>query len=137
MSALVWGVKESLLRYVSRTPDGRVDLVDGVVRHGDVFAFPGSAPRGAGLHFRGAVVLTGHGGLMRVVLRDPGLLPVAGGWVLEITDPDDPRERLPFAEVAGFDGRNGSGVTLTGDGADLFFGPYEAGTPLDAFTVRG
>ncbi|WP_432534641.1 HtaA domain-containing protein [Kineococcus arenarius] len=137
MSALVWGVKESLLRYVSRTPDGRVDLLDGVAREGDAFAFPGSAPRGAGLRFRGAVVLTGHGGLMRVVLREPGLVPVAGGWVLEIADPDDPRDRLPFADVAGFDGTDGSGVTLTGDGADLFFGPYEAGTPLDAFTVRG
>ncbi|MGP3535568.1 HtaA domain-containing protein [Microbacterium sp. RD1] len=132
MSALVWGVKQSLLAYVRSMEDGVVATDGGATASPAGFVFPGD-----GLEFAGSVTLTGHGGMMRVTLADPRLVEADGRWVLEIADPDDPGVRLPFALVATFDGVDGTGVTLTADGADLFFGPYGAGTALDDLSVRG
>jgi hypothetical protein len=132
MSTLVWGVKASLLRYVRGMADGVVATDGGATESPLGFTFPGD-----GLRFSGSVTLTGHDGMMRIVLTDPALVETAGGWMLEIADPDDPAARLRFAAVGAFDGIEGTGVVLTADGADLFFGPYEAGTELDDLTVRG
>jgi hypothetical protein len=60
---------------------------------------------------------------------------------VEFADPDAPTRRLHFADVAAVvaaDGaEHGTGTTLAADGADLFFGPYEQGTPLDDPVVLG
>lgn len=129
MTSLVWGIKGSLLNYVNRMEDGVVEL-DGVERESNgelVFA-------GSGLRFTGVVRLTGHSGMMRVVLADPALVETPSGWALELGD--DAGERLRFASIATFDGVRGTGLTLTEEGSDLFFGPYEEGTPLDDFYLR-
>lgn len=131
MSALVWPVKRSLLVYVRGMSDGKVTTGGGAHEDAAGFVFPGD-----GMTFSGSVAFTGHGGMMRVVLADPAVIPHGETWVLEIADPDDDTSRLPFAEVAAFDGSAGTGVSLTAEGADLFFGPYEAGTPLEDFVVR-
>ena len=77
------------------------------------------------------MTLLGHGGMMRVVIADLALVEVEGRWSLEIADPDDASLRLPFARIAAFEGRRASGTVLTEDGANLFFGPYTDGRPLD------
>ena len=80
--------------------------------------------------------------MMHVELSEPSLTPVGGGWRVEFADPDAPTVRLHFADVAAVatsdDGaRRGAGTVLAADGADLFFGPYEQGTPLDDPFVQG
>ncbi|MFB3977790.1 MULTISPECIES: HtaA domain-containing protein [Microbacterium] len=130
MSVLRWAVKTSLVGYVRGMSDGAVVVAGGVRETDGGFVFAGEGHR-----FSGSVTFTGHGGMMRVTLADPALVDRAGTWVLEIADPDDDGVRLPFATVAAFDGSTGTGVALTADGADLFFGPYEAGTPLEDFRI--
>jgi hypothetical protein len=140
MSTLVWGVKASLLGYVRGMPDGEV-LLDGVTEEPEGFVFPeDEGGDDGGLGFRGSVTLVGHGGMMHVALADPALTPDGDGWMLSITDPDDATLRLSFARVAALTDEGGvlrgSGTVLTPDGADLFFGPYTAGTPLDDPLIR-
>ena len=131
MSLLVWGIKESLIAYVTGMPDGAVETSDGARPGAAGFEFPGSDDV-----FRGCVTLSGHDGMMHVAIRDPALVPEGSGWTLTVADPDDPGIRLTFARIAaleaGTDGvRRAVGTALTADGADLFFGPYVEGTPLD------
>ena len=132
MTALVWGVKSSLREYVRSMADGRTECLDGAESTAHGFRFPSD---GTELVFRGEVRLIGHGGMMRVVLRDPALERRGQSWVLTITDPDDPEQRLPFAHIAAFEavegGRRATDTSLTEEGADLFFGPYRDGTLLD------
>ena len=134
MTALVWGIKGSLLRYVEAMADGSVDATDGATSNPDGFVFP--AVPDQPLAFTGCVTLTAHGGMMRVRLAAPALVRGDAGWVLEIADPDDASVRLTFATLASFDGEAATGTALTADGADLFFGPYREGTPLADPVVR-
>jgi hypothetical protein len=74
---------------------------------------------------------------MRVSIADPAIVRTTTGWTLEIADPDNPAMRLPFATLAGFDGVTAEAAFLTDEGSDLFFGPYVAGTPVDAPAITG
>lgn len=130
MTVLRWGLKRSLRAYTLAMSDGSITTSAGAKAEGEVFLFPGT-----GLTFAGAVRFRGHGGLMDVKLADPSLVETPSGWAVDIADPDDAGARLRFARVASFDGTAGRGVTLAQDGADLFFGPYEDGTPLDDLVV--
>jgi len=134
MSALVWGVKASLLGYVRGMSDGRIEL-DGVTETAEGFVFAADAASDS-LRFSGAITLIGHGGMMHVRLGDPWVVRAGEGAELSIADPDDPAARLPFARIARLtaepDGTlRAEGTTMTSDAADLFFGPYTAGTSLD------
>jgi hypothetical protein len=124
-------VKRSLSGYVRGMSDGTVITDRGAREEPAGFLFPG-----VGLVFSGSVTFTAHGGMMRVVIADPALIEDGEKWMLEIADPANATLRLPFAEVATFDGGNGTGLTLTSGGAALFSGPYEAGTPLEDFVIR-
>ncbi|MFC7432050.1 MULTISPECIES: HtaA domain-containing protein [unclassified Agrococcus] len=141
--SLVWRIKASLIDYVRGMPDGEVLLDDGVAETAGGFAFPPLGTEGGVLRFGGCVTFQGHSGMMHVELSEPSLTPVGDGWRLEFADPDAPTVRLHFADVASMtrgddDGaRHGAGTTLAADGADLFFGPYEQGTPLDDPVVLG
>jgi len=134
VSALVWGVKASLLDYVRGMPDGAV-AVDGAIESADGFTFPSApGPDDGILRFRGSVTLTGHSGMMRVVIADPWV--AVDSRELSIADPDDKTGRLTFARFVALasDGEQtlrAQGTTLTADGSDLFFGPYREGTTLD------
>jgi len=131
MRSLVWAIKGSLLEYVRRMPDGSVAL-DGVTEVAGGFSFPAIDAES----FSGSVTLVGHDGMMHVVIADPAVLRTDTGWLLTIADDTSPGGRLPFATIVSLDDR-GDGVRtaattrLTADGADLFFGPYREGTPLD------
>lgn len=137
---LVWSVKSSLIGYVRGMAHGEI-ILDGIAEEQDGFAFPAADDLGDGvLRFRGAVTLVAHGGLMNVTLRDPSLTRDGDEWVLAIADPDDPAVRLPFARAKSLvdhgNSLRGTGSALTADGADLFFGPYEPGTPVDDPIIR-
>ncbi|MFD4423144.1 HtaA domain-containing protein [Agromyces sp. NPDC058484] len=138
MTTLIWPIKQSLIEYVRGMADGTAEAAHGAVATDQGFEFPGSPE--ADLAFRGTVTLTGHSGMLHLVFRDPALVRGDDGWVLTIADPDDPAIRLPFARIASLTqeggGRRASGSALTADGADLFFGPYVEGTPVDDPFVR-
>lgn len=127
MTAMQWSIKASLLGYVRGMGDGAITATDGAQAIEGGFRFE-QVQEGV---FRGAVTITGHGGMMRVVIADPAIVETDAGWVLEIADPDDAATRLRFATIAAFDGERATGTALTEDGADLFFGPYRRGTELD------
>lgn len=127
MSALEWAIKASLLDYVRGMADGTVETADGATTTASGIRFAGDA----GLTFRGAVTLTAHGGMLHVTVADPAIVETATSWAIEIADPHDAAARMTFATIAAFDGRVATGTALTQDGADLFFGPYQRGTPID------
>jgi Htaa len=158
VTVLIWGVKSSLLGYVRGMADGAITVAGGAVEEAGGFLFPaeGTTAEDGPWRFVGRITLTGHGGLMQLVLAAPWLEPgpsSADGYVLSFAETDaDPNAaatigtsatgnplRLPFAHVASLiwrDGRlHGTGVTLTADGADLFFGPYRQGTILDDLVI--
>jgi hypothetical protein len=136
MTALLWGIKSSLIDYVRGRGAGTVVAADGATAEGGAFRFPaGSGAGGADGAFLGSVTLTAHSGMFHLVIAEPAIVHAPEGWRLEIADPHEPGARLPFATIAAFDGERATGTVLTQDGADLFFGPYEPGTPIDEPTV--
>lgn len=140
--SLVWRIKSSLIGYVRSMSDGEVLLDHGALETPEGFAFPALGAEDGVLRFGGCITFQGHNGMMNVELAEPSLTPVGDGWRVEFSDPDAPTVRLHFADVAavvtGSDGtQHGTGSTLAADGADLFFGPYEQGTPLDDPSVQG
>lgn len=151
---LVWGVKRSLIAYISRLPDGKVFFDDGVRLTADYhFQFPlGVAPEfdqvtGAGvIRFGGFVHLAGHLGAMAVTLARPSLHVDGRGGRLSFEAPgargaqarrvlfDIVMER-PCA-VDGLLSWRGLRPTLTQEGADVFESNYSAGTEFDPISVR-
>lgn len=130
MTALLWPIKRSLVAYVQSMSDGRIAL-DDVVATTEGFYFPLRGRTHDELLFAGSVTFSGHHGMMRVLIAEPRLFRTTQGWALSITDPDVPSVVLTFGRIAAFDDRHATGITLTQDGADLFFGPYREGTALD------
>lgn len=141
--ALSWEIKHSLIRYVLAMSDGAVEATDGAAQAGSGFTFlrdPHADAAAGALCFCGKVTLTGHSGMLRIVIADPHLEPGdAGGaaWSLTIADPYEPGARLPFAVIDSISEVGAAeGCRLTAEGADLFFsGPYTAGTELEPPTV--
>ncbi|MCU1480403.1 MAG: hypothetical protein JWQ19_1189 [Subtercola sp.] len=142
MKELHWAIKSSFVAYVRGMPDGRVVLGGGAREEGGVFVFPQAgdgenraAEATPSETFTGTVLFEGHDGLMRVEFRDPAIVEVDGRTVLTLADSAAPDARLTFATLDLGPGihspRPGTHVALTPDGADLFFGPYEEGTPFD------
>lgn len=144
MSALVWAIKSTLIAYVRDMEDGTITLTDGATESAAGFRYPsdtGVAENEDVRRFTGHVRMTGHGGLLRLSFTDPWLTPGESGWMLSFADPDEADIRLDFATVASLDDAGGAligtGVALTAEGADLFFGPYREGTPLDDLRLEG
>lgn len=136
MTTLTWPIKTSLLRYVRGMADGAVAVRGGAVEHDGAFHFPGESSSEDEHRFTGTVTMQGHGGMLALDFREPWLRREAHGWSLSIADPDAATGRVRLATLRGLDRHadgtlRGSGTALTADGADLFFGPYENGTPFD------
>lgn len=142
---LHWGIKSSLVAYVLGMLDGRIVFENGAREESSVFVFPQAAETDAdadeslGLSFTGTVLFEGHDGLMRVEFRDPLIIETDEHALLTLADAEAPDARLTFATLDLAPGmhspRAGTAVTLTADGADLFFGPYEEGTPFDDLLI--
>lgn len=142
MTELVWAIKSTLVSYVRGMSDGVIIASGGATEDATAFRYPAaSGLTDEDLRFDGTVSMRGHGGMMHLTFAAPWLNRETAGWILSISDPDDIDARLAFATVRELvsEGtvRRGSGVALTAQGADLFFGPYRADTPLDDFLLEG
>ncbi|MCM3332451.1 HtaA domain-containing protein [Kocuria palustris] len=137
-TALLWAVHHDFLRYMSRIEDGQVAAVDGAQQLPDGgFRFPmaddaddSAAEQVA--RFRGAVVCTGHHGLLAVTIAAPSLIRHDESMaVLGIDDPFAPGQRMPMAELQASpqDPAQFTAV-LTEEGADLYQGVYPTGMAL-------
>ncbi|MCW2289935.1 HtaA domain-containing protein [Leucobacter luti] len=146
-SHLEWGIKESLITYVRDMPDGVVSTIDPATETATGFRFAASTVPAAAaeLRFSGTVTLTGHSGMLRIVIADPWLEPLSTGqsaWLLTIADPFAPGARLEFASLGqvtrdATGSLVGSGTELTAAGSELFLaGPYAPGTLLADPVVR-
>lgn len=147
MLTLEWGIKQSLVRYVAGMADGALAAGGPATAVGGGFQFPAAArPQADGtLRFAGSVTLTAHGGMLRLVVAEPWLVPVgepSDAWSLTIADQYEPGARIAFATIdqliLGEAWASAHGTRLTADGADLFFsGPYTEGTELDDPRILG
>jgi hypothetical protein len=139
-AGLQWGVKESLLRYVSATPDGKVEL-DGVSLHENVFTFPlesveGVPGSGVGrATFTGTVRLFGPFGMPIQELIDPWIeWSDSSAWLSVVRWSGRP-ERLRGWSVNPlvlWEGEYRAGlVQLTAEGSQLFGQQYTPATEFD------
>jgi hypothetical protein len=141
-SALFWGGKQSLLRYLAEIGDGRVDASQGAgaaldegfvfpIVHAD-WAGPGSAGE---IHAVGSVTLYGHGIRMGEI-ADPRVIFEAQHATLLVrrwANRDAMLSVAEFApaEVVEVDGRLvWPTITLLESGRELFDFRYDAGTAL-------
>jgi hypothetical protein len=149
---LRWAVKTSFVADVSKDPEGRVALDEGVIRRGAEFDYPLDDAHdfdpvvGEGLLvFRGIVVFAGHRGLVSVRLADPwidlagqrGVLSVAGR-----ADASGRRSRVPVVDFlvrrdVTSDGLRGVEVRLTHAGAQVFERVFAEGEAFDDLRVDG
>lgn len=140
-ATLDWTIRSSLLAYVAGMSDGSIDVVPPATARNPVteegFSFPEVRGVGEGRHFGGGAILSGHGGLLHLVIAEPSILIGDAGSILTIADPHLPGERLAFATIdrllpdtAG--DLVAQGTRLSAEGAELFFaGPYTEGYALD------
>lgn len=137
-TALLWAVHRDFLRYMARIEDGQVAVVDGAEQlPGGGFRFPvmddaGHDARPSGsTRFRGAVVCTGHHGMLAVTIAAPELLRQEGATALVIDDPFSSGERMPMAHLRPSSQDPSQFETrLSEEGADLFQGVYVTGMAL-------
>jgi len=150
-AGLTWGVKQSFLRYLAGLPDGGHAASGGAyLSENSFFTFPphpDSEQTIAGeLRFRGAVHLSGHAGLLQVLIADPRLVLRETGALLTIAnriDAPDGSERIPLADLEindSYSTRQGLvlpliSASLTTAGCDLFGGHYPPGESLDPIFV--
>ncbi|MCX6497845.1 MAG: HtaA domain-containing protein [Arthrobacter sp.] len=147
---LRWGIKRSFMDYLSRLPDGSVSADAGAsIVSGSYFQFEpdGGAPAAeadalAGVRkFRGQVRLSGHHGMMSLVVGDPWLEFGADGVVLSVADTQQAPgsgARLELLRLSR-PGRPESPATewtelpaqLAAAGVDVFNGQYAAGEEMD------
>ncbi|MCS5720777.1 HtaA domain-containing protein [Herbiconiux sp. CPCC 203407] len=104
---LVWGVKESLIRYVLQLGDGRVQAGAGGSFADGVFRLPFRDQQvtdaGRTVAFDGTILIEGHGGLLRIRLAELRV-ECARDTVLLTAETVDPSselmERRPIAVLA-------------------------------------
>ena len=148
-SGLTWGVKRSFMGYLSALSDAEIALGEGATLVGEGFlnftlvdstVDPGTG-RGT-MHFHGQALLSGHGGMMSVALRDPRLELDGALAVLGVVNGDEAPVPLATLEDCAFE-RNGTDllwssmrVLLTAEGSEMFARQYAAGQELDPVFVR-
>lgn len=150
---LRWGIKRSFISYLSRLPDGSVSADAGAsIVSGSFFQFePGGGGQGSlaaadVLKFRGQVRLSGHHGMMSLLVADPWIEFTAGGAVLSIVDPQRGPDgsgrvallRLAIAGAPGVPGTDWTEVParLAPGAVGLFNGQYAAGENMDAVSLN-
>lgn len=152
---LTWGVKRSFVSYLSHLPDASVSAAGGAdIVNGSFFNF---APAGGDydpatglgtLRFSGDVRLSGHGGMMRIQLRDPWVSVTEGGMEFGTTlegpgglggdqpctlarlsgqSPQRTEGRLLWLDVA---------TLLTADGSGIFNDQYPKGQEMDPLFIH-
>lgn len=151
MATLSWGVKQSFRGYMEAA-GGTVAVDGGAERAPDgTFLFPqgpqstlarGADGRltGAG-RFAGQVSFNAHGGMLNVVLAEPGVEATDAGLVLTVAD--GPARRVVFAKLDAAameteaDGTLALPAAITLDGMFILGDHYPPGTVLDPVRVVG
>jgi hypothetical protein len=136
---LRWRIKESLLGYLNRLPDGLM-LWSDPRRPGE---FPLEERRsGAGaLQFEGSVRLLGHAGMLNVLLESPSLNLEVGVLQVKTRLTDGPVAILLLGPVEITEQDQAYMIRypdprLTNDGAVVFGGNYREGEILDPLEVQ-
>jgi hypothetical protein len=147
---LTWGVKRSFVRYLSLLPDFRHAETDGAFLvsgsffhfpHADDDAVPATGVGAAGpMRFRGEVRLTGHRGMLAVVIADPWVELRDGRTVLTVVDHrPDGAGRMPIALLRPTASVTGTfrrwTASLTDEARWLFDDQYPPGEELDPVEV--
>jgi len=142
---LAWGVKQSLLSYVTSAPGGQLLTTKDVRWEDGAFRFPlaDSAPGADGESFDVEGVVRFHGHFSMLVAELSGLRITRGdaGWVLSLADGED--SRVDAFALDGEPERSGDGpgrldwadVRLTEAGSEGFGGHYPPGTLFDPLAV--
>lgn len=140
MATLLWGIRTSLFLYIRGIARGEVTVFGGAELIDDEVAFPSAEEEGRSLVFRGAVTLTGHGGLLHITVADPVVHREDDGrWLISACGNDG--ERVPLADIDQL-AEDESGLvhagttTLTAAGAQIFGGQYPPGSTLDSPLIR-
>lgn len=146
---LAWGVKQSLISYVSSAPGGQLLTTKDVTWEDGAFRFPLSEPAPASgdgggdvYDFEGTVRFNGHFGMLVAQLSALRIARGDGGWTLSFTDGED---RVEGFTLDGEPARSGDGdtprrldwvnVRITGAGSAVFGDHYPSGTLFDPLTV--
>jgi hypothetical protein len=132
MASLEWAIAGRFVDYVRSLPDGEISCGDGAVATAGAFRFPADAA--AALHFTGSVRLTGHGGLLDVVIAEPWISFVDDSFDVTVLD-SDTGERFALATGSLGDGSTMGPPRLTVDGSDVFFARYPEGFELDPLAL--
>lgn len=142
-ASLIWRIKASFIDYVEGMADGHVDIFDGAEALPDGrFRFPQvENTDGGALIFTGTTAFSGHFGMLALTVSRPTVVPRGDGFALTIFDDDAPSQSIDFVSLGNPTTRDGSihfdDVTLTRDGAELFFDTYRPGTLFEAIELRG
>lgn len=128
---LRWGIKRSLINYVSDVYDGAIEASDGATSDDErVFTFdPDPSDEAGPRRFRGRIILTAHDDMLRIELADPWLEHDGENTILSVFSPMDDR-RVAMAALTQIDDESWS-ATLTPRGADVLGPQYFSGTEID------
>ncbi|NWL10399.1 hypothetical protein DM793_03655 [Paenarthrobacter nitroguajacolicus] len=146
---LLWGIRQSFLRYVSRIPDCQQYVGDGATLTSEGlyhFALDTSPPVGreaerfpGPLRYRGHVQFTGYSGMLSVVVLNPWIENNNGETTLTIANPMQPKSRIPLAKLVPFNVTHArpdvmvvrASTYLMTSAVTVFGGSYAAGEGLD------
>lgn len=146
--ALAWGVKQSLLSYVTSAPGGKLLTTPDVTWEDGAFRFPLKEPGAAAgdgerYEFDGTVRFHGHFGMLVAELTALRIARGAGGWTLAFADGEDHVEAFTLAgeprrsgDAESGDGRlDWADVRVTAAGSEIFGDHYPPGTPFAPVAV--
>lgn len=131
---LRWGVKRSLIRYLSGVDDASLVASDGATADTDhIFRFEPVGADDGTRRFRGSLTFTAYDGMLLIQLADPWIEYDDDGLLLSVFSPMDER-RVPTARLTG-DGDESWTASLLPRGADLLGPQYTAGTEVDPVRI--
>ena len=136
-SGLVWGIKESFLRYVATIPDGLCELGGGTVPHSPGrFFFPRTDRDG---EYAGTLTVFAYAGLLCVTVADPQIRVADGRHELVVGTGSGDGSHVAVANLqsatAAGSGRLAYTATLTAEGCQWLGGNYPPGIEMDTVEV--
>jgi hypothetical protein len=140
---LAWGVKKSLISYVSAAPGGQLLTTRDVTWEDGAFRFPlseSSARDGDEYDFEGTIRFHGHFGMLVAELSALRIARAEGGWTLSFADGDGRVEGFtldgePARKEDSPERLDWENVRLTGVGSAIFGDHYPSGTLFDPLSV--
>lgn len=142
---LQWSIKDSLLGYLRGIEDGVIEAETPAVFAGSYFTFSEDSAASnydadtltGTLHFQGTAKLSGHWGMMNIVVKNPlielengsGQLLIAQGGILS------PETYEPFVQLEHIAGTNDYRTILTAQGRLVLGEQYQVGQELSPLTL--